>query len=74
MGDTSASIYQLIYHISYINPLAVRRAVVLGAGPIGNLVAQAARCDGARVLITDLSDYQLEVAHKCGLAATSNPQ
>jgi L-iditol 2-dehydrogenase len=54
--------------------LAGRRAVVLGAGPIGNLVAQAARAAGAQVLITDLSEYRLEVAQKCGLAATSNPE
>jgi len=52
--------------------LAGRRVAVLGAGPIGNLVAQTARCDGAQVLITDLSDYRLDVARRCGLAATSN--
>lgn len=50
-----------------------RRAVVLGAGPIGNFVAQAARASGAEVLITDLSDHRLEVARRCGLAHTSNP-
>jgi L-iditol 2-dehydrogenase len=49
-----------------------RRVAVLGAGPIGNLVAQTARSSGAQVLITDLSDYRLEVARQCGLAATSN--
>ena len=52
--------------------LAGRRVAVLGAGPIGNLVAQAARCEGARVLITDLSDHRLDIARQCGLAATSN--
>jgi L-iditol 2-dehydrogenase len=55
---------------------AVRRAgdvsgktvLVLGAGPIGNLVAQAARWRGAsRVVITDVSDYRLDVARRCGL-------
>jgi L-iditol 2-dehydrogenase len=35
--------------------LAGRRVAVLGAGPIGNLVAQATRATGAKVLITDLS-------------------
>ena len=40
---------------------------VLGAGPIGNLVAQAAKGMGARrVLITDISDYRLELAERCG--------
>jgi L-iditol 2-dehydrogenase len=53
--------------------LTGRNAVVLGGGPIGNLVAQAARAAGAQVLITDRSEYRLEVARKCGLDATSNP-
>jgi L-iditol 2-dehydrogenase len=43
---------------------------VLGAGPIGNLVAQVARAEGAQVLITDLSEYRLEIAKKCGLSNT----
>lgn len=55
---------------------AVRRAgniqgknvAVLGAGPIGNLVAQTAKGMGAaRVLITDIVDYRLEIAEKCGI-------
>jgi L-iditol 2-dehydrogenase len=50
-----------------------RRVAVLGAGPIGNLVAQVARNDADRVLVTDLSDYRLEVARQCGLQFTSNP-
>jgi L-iditol 2-dehydrogenase len=54
--------------------VAGRRVVVLGAGPIGNLVAQAARASGAeQILITDLSEHRLEIARRCGLANTSNP-
>jgi len=50
-----------------------QNVVVLGAGPIGNLVAQVARCRGAKkVLITDLSDFRLDIAQKCGTAETSN--
>jgi L-iditol 2-dehydrogenase/threonine 3-dehydrogenase len=49
-----------------------RNVAVLGAGPIGNLVAQVCRCRGARVLITDVSDYRLKVARECGIEATSN--
>ena len=52
--------------------LAGRRVAVLGAGPIGNLVGQVARARGAAVLITDISDYRLGVAAKCGLKAVSN--
>jgi len=42
--------------------------LVLGAGPIGNLVAQAARWRGAAaVMITDISEYRLEIARRCGI-------
>lgn len=41
---------------------------VLGAGPIGILVAQAAKAMGAHsVLITDISDVRLEKAKECGV-------
>lgn len=62
-----------VHAIARAGNLQGRRAVVLGAGPIGNLVAQAARAAGARVLITDLSEHRLEIARRCGLDATSNP-
>lgn len=52
--------------------LAGRRVAVLGAGPIGNLIGQVARALGADVLITDISDFRLEVASKCGLKDVSN--
>ena len=52
--------------------LAGRRVAVLGAGPIGNLIAQVALANGAKVLVTDLSDYRLEIASQCGLENTSN--
>jgi L-iditol 2-dehydrogenase len=54
-------------------PLAGRNVVVLGAGPIGNLVGQVARSEAAEVLITDLSEHRLEVARQCALAHTSDP-
>lgn len=55
---------------------AVRRAgditgkniCVLGAGPIGNLVAQAAKGMGAgKVMITDISEIRLKKASECGV-------
>ncbi len=49
-----------------------RNVVVSGAGPIGNFVAQVARWRGARVLITDVSDFRLEIARKCRLGNVSN--
>jgi L-iditol 2-dehydrogenase len=45
-----------------------KNVLVLGAGPIGNLVAQAAKGMGAKsVMITDLSEYRLAIAGKCGI-------
>ncbi|MCL2377525.1 MAG: alcohol dehydrogenase catalytic domain-containing protein [Defluviitaleaceae bacterium] len=50
-----------------------KRVVVLGAGTIGNLTAQAARAMGAEaVLITDISDARLHLAKKCGIDYTVN--
>ncbi len=61
-----------VHAVGRAGPLEGRRVAVLGAGPIGNLVAQAARCSGAQVLITDLSDYRLDIARQCGLEGTSS--
>lgn len=50
-----------------------KNVVVSGAGTIGNLVAQFAKARGAkRVLITDVSDFRLEIARKCGIVDTLN--
>lgn len=47
--------------------------VVMGAGTIGNVTAQAAMAEGAKsVLITDLSDYRLKLAKECGIPHTAN--
>lgn len=47
--------------------------VVIGAGPIGNLVAQTAKGMGARkVMITDVNGYRLLVAKECGVDACVN--
>lgn len=49
------------------------KVAVLGAGPIGNLVAQTAKGQGAQsVLITDVSDVRLEKAKQCGVEYTIN--
>jgi L-iditol 2-dehydrogenase len=46
---------------------------VLGAGPIGNLVAQTAKGMGAaKVMITDVSDLRLAKAEECGVDACVN--
>jgi L-iditol 2-dehydrogenase len=52
-----------------------QNVIVLGAGTIGNLVAQTARAMGAeKVLITDLSEYKLDKARQCGISLTLNTQ
>lgn len=60
---------------------AVRRAgnpggkkiAVIGAGPIGNLVAQVSKAMGAEaVMITDISGYRLQKAKDCGIDFTYN--
>jgi len=61
-----------VHAVARAGDLTGRRVVVLGAGPIGNLVAQTARNAGAQVLITDLSAYRLDIAQQCGLEASSN--
>lgn len=47
---------------------------VMGAGTIGNFVAQMARAKGARVLIGDVSDTRLAVARDCDLKNVFNPE
>ena len=68
-------------HAAMIEPVAVavhalqragrvagKKVLVLGAGTIGNLTAQSARAMGAEaVMITDISDYKLDIARACGI-------
>ncbi|MCD6377065.1 MAG: alcohol dehydrogenase catalytic domain-containing protein [Caldisericaceae bacterium] len=55
-------------------PIENKNVVVFGGGPIGNLVAQVARAKGANVLISEISDFRLEVAKQCGLENVTNPK
>jgi threonine 3-dehydrogenase len=49
-------------------PVVAEDVLVTGAGPIGILSAMVARHSGARfVVITDVSDYRLELARKVGV-------
>jgi L-iditol 2-dehydrogenase len=62
-----------IHAVGRAGSVAGRQVLVLGAGPIGNLVAQVARWRQARqVLISDISDPRLEIARQCGIACTVN--
>ena len=56
-----------------VSGLKGKNVVVSGAGTIGNLVAQFAKVRGAaKILITDVSEYRLEIARKCGIEGTLN--
>ncbi len=59
-----------VHATSRVGNLEGRNVVVLGAGPIGNLVAQMCRARGARTLVTDLNPWRLERARACGLHDT----
>jgi L-iditol 2-dehydrogenase len=63
-----------VHAIRRAGGVAGKNVLVLGAGTIGNLLAQSARASGARnVMVTDLSAYKIERAGLCGLAAV-NPR
>ncbi len=56
----------------YSKDMTGKKAVVLGGGPIGNLVAQTAKALGAEVvLLSELSEYRLATAKKCGITAVN---
>ena len=53
--------------------LTGKNVIVFGAGMIGNVVAQFCLARGAKkLLITDISEYRLEIAKKCGIENISN--
>jgi len=50
-----------------------KNVVITGAGTIGNLVAQFVQARGAaKVLITDISEYRIEIAKACKIQYTAN--
>lgn len=50
-----------------------KNVLVIGAGTIGNVVMQSAKALGAnRVVISDVSDYKLDMARECGADVTVN--
>ncbi len=62
-----------VHALARAGEIAGQNVLVLGAGTIGNLVAQVARASGAaQVLISDIAPYKLDKARACGLAHTVN--
>jgi 2-desacetyl-2-hydroxyethyl bacteriochlorophyllide A dehydrogenase len=62
-----------VHSTGQIGDMKGKNVVVSGAGTIGNFVAQACTCRGAKkVLITDISDYRLAMAKQVGIASVCN--
>lgn len=57
-----------VHAVGRMGDVSGLKVAVLGAGPIGNLVAQVAKGQGAEsVMITDVSDIRLAKARECGV-------
>lgn len=62
-----------VHAVKQVGNVEGMNIVVIGAGPIGNLVAQTAKGMGAaKVMITDVSDLRLEKAAECGIDSCVN--
>ena len=64
-----------VHALRRADELTGKKVIVLGAGTIGNLVAQVAQASGAQaVMLTDISEYKLEKARQCGIKLAINTQ
>ncbi|HIT70174.1 MAG TPA: alcohol dehydrogenase catalytic domain-containing protein [Candidatus Aphodomonas merdavium] len=62
-----------VHAVQVFGDVTGKDVCVIGAGPIGILVAQVAKGLGARkVMATDVSDYRLALARTCGVDVTYN--
>lgn len=61
-----------VHAINRVGNVDGLKIAVIGAGPIGNLVAQVAKGLGAEVLVTDISDYRLNLVKDCGADHIAN--
>lgn len=62
-----------VHAVEQAGDICNKDVIVIGAGPIGNLVAQTAKGMGARkVMITDISNYRLNIAKNCGIDVCVN--
>ena len=62
-----------VHAIKQFGDIKDKKVIVLGAGPIGILVAQTAKGLGAeKVMITDISGLRLKKAQECGIGYVAN--
>lgn len=61
-------------HTALSFPLIGEDVLVTGCGPIGNMAIAIAKFAGARhIVVSDLSEYRLEIAKQMGATKTVNP-
>jgi L-iditol 2-dehydrogenase len=64
-----------IHALKRVQNIRGLKVLILGAGTIGNLLAQAAKSLGAlSVMITDISDFRIKKAKECGIDYAFNVQ
>lgn len=62
-----------VHAVKRIESVEGKKILVLGGGPIGNLVAQTAKALGAEsVLVSELSPYRIEIAERCGIKTVNS--
>lgn len=63
-----------VHAINAISQIEGARVLVLGAGTIGNLLAQSVKASGAdAIAIMDINEGRLDLAKKCGITECINP-
>jgi threonine 3-dehydrogenase len=61
-------------HTALATPVAARKVLVTGCGPVGLMAILVVRAAGARAIYaTDVSDYRLQLAKKLGTLLAINP-
>ena len=74
--ETAAMIEPLavsVHAISMAGDVKDKNVLIIGAGVIGNLCAQAANAKGANVMIAGRTDYRLDFAKQAGIELRVNP-
>lgn len=61
-----------VHAVSRVGDVNGLNISVIGAGPIGNLVAQTAKALGANVMLSDISDYRLTLGKETGIEHVYN--
>ena len=64
-----------VHAIRRVGDISGQKIAVIGAGPIGNLIAQTSKALGAAsVMVVDISEYRLKLVKECGADYTYNSQ